>query len=273
MLEVKDLRKAVPKGPVLLNGVCFKVSKGEFVGVLGPSGAGKSLSIRCVLGLTQADCGEVLFEDSKGHCCNMVQLRGRALREARMKMGVIFQGSNLVKRLTVLENVMLGRLARIPAWRSWLYGFTDKEAQQALEALDRIDMADYAARLTGTLSGGEMQRVAIARAINQSPTLYIADEPVSSLDPKNARAIMKMLAPLAKDKAVLGVFHQPELVAKYCTRMVGLRDGKVIYDGAPSRDEKLLRKIYGEELDEVADTAGRVESARSREVVNVAKVF
>ncbi|MEM7672646.1 MAG: phosphonate ABC transporter ATP-binding protein [Verrucomicrobiota bacterium] len=253
MLEVNNLTKTVKNGKSILNGITFRVEAGEFVGVLGPSGAGKSLSIRCVLGLTKASSGDIYFEDNKDRIYHLTQLSGKKLRYARMKMGVIFQGSNLVRRLTVLENVMLGRLARIPAWRSWLYGFTDAEARRAMKALNQIGMGEYAGRLTGSLSGGEMQRVAIARAINQNPALYIADEPVSSLDPKNARSIMRLLAPLAAEKGVLGVFHQPDLVAKYCTRMIGLRNGKVIYDGVPSSDSDLLREIYGEELDELAD--------------------
>ena len=253
MLEVNHLTKTVKGGESILNGVSFRVEAGEFVGVLGPSGAGKSLSIRCVLGLTRATSGEIHFRDSKERVYHLTELSGRKLRYARMKMGVIFQGSNLVRRLTVLENVMLGRLARISPWRSWLYGFTDKEARRAMKALNQIGMADYAGRLTGSLSGGEMQRIAIARAINQNPALYIADEPVSSLDPKNARAIMRLLAPLAAEKGVLGVFHQPDLVARFCTRMIGLRDGRVVYDGRPSTDADLLRDIYGEELDELAD--------------------
>ena len=147
---------------------------------------------------------------------------------------------------------MLGRLAKISPWRSWLYGFTDKEAERAMKALDRVYMADHAGRVTASLSGGEMQRVAIARAINQSPSLYLADEPVSSLDPKNARAIMKLLAPLARDKPLLGVFHQPDLVVQFCTRMIGLREGTVVYDGPTSSDPSLLREIYGDELESVS---------------------
>lgn len=251
MLEVRGLCKTLPTGKKLLDGISFRVDAGEFVGVLGSSGAGKSLTLRCVLGLTNPSAGEIRFTDNKGRIHELHRISGRRLRYARMKMGVIFQGSNLVRRLTVLENVMLGRLARIPAWRSWLYGFTDKEAQHAMGALDQVQLGEYAARLTGSLSGGEMQRVAIARAINQSPALYLADEPVSSLDPKNSRRIMKLLVPLAKDKPVLGVFHQPELVAEYCTRMIALREGRLVYDGPVSRDSNLLREIYGDELEEV----------------------
>jgi phosphonate transport system ATP-binding protein len=253
VLEIQGLTKILPDGRKLLDGVSFRVEPGEFVGLLGPSGAGKSLTLRCVLSLSAADGGQVRFVDNHQQVHDMTAVSGARLRYARMKMGVIFQGSNLVRRLSVIENVMLGRLARISPWRSWLYGFTDAEAAQALRALERVRMGEYAARMTGSLSGGEMQRVAIARAINQVPALYIADEPVSSLDPKNARAIMKLLAPLAADKPVLGVFHQPDLVATYCSRMIGLRDGRVVYDGPTSLDKGLLREIYGEELDALTE--------------------
>ncbi|MGQ0531001.1 MAG: phosphonate ABC transporter ATP-binding protein [Panacagrimonas sp.] len=254
MLEIQGLGKRLPCGKTLLDNISFRVEAGEFVGVLGPSGAGKSLTLRCVLGLTQADAGHIRFRDNNGVVHDMTTVTGKQLRYARMKMGVIFQGANLVRRLSVIENVMLGRLARISPWRSWLYGFTDAEAEKAMAALDRVRMGEFAARMTGSLSGGEMQRIAIARAINQLPALYIADEPVSSLDPKNARAIMNLLAPLSRDKPVLGVFHQPDLVASFCTRMIGLRDGRVVYDGPPSLDKGLLREIYGEELEELSTT-------------------
>src|SRR5215469_16396217 len=128
---------------------------------------------------------------------------------------------------------MIGRLGRINPLRSWLYGFTDREAADAMEALGRVGMADFATRLTGSLSGGEMQRVAIARAIFQRPLCYLADEPIASLDPKNSRAIMKLLRPLACEHPILGAFHQPELTAEFCTRVIAIRDGVVVYDGDP----------------------------------------
>jgi phosphonate transport system ATP-binding protein len=149
-----------------------------------------------------------------------------------------------VKRLTVLENVMLGRLGFISPLRSCLVGFKDAEAREAMVALDRVKMAPFASRLAGSLSGGEMQRVSIARAIHQRPLIYLADEPISSLDPKNAEAIMGILQPLARETPVVGAFHQPAMVAKYCTRAVGIRAGSVVYDGLPDLSPKLLEGIY-----------------------------
>jgi phosphonate transport system ATP-binding protein len=167
----------------------------------------------------------------------------------RQKIGVIFQGYHLVKRLSALENVMIGRLGQISTWRSMFYGFTDAEAEEALQALDRVKMSQMANMQTGSLSGGEMQRVSIARAIFQSPTLLLADEPISNLDPSNAKTIMKMIKPLSEMMPVVGVFHQPEMTAKYCTRVIAIKEGKLIYDGDPKLSNKRLEEIYGEELE------------------------
>lgn len=248
MIEVKNLTKTLPGGRKLLDGISFKVKKGEFVGILGPSGAGKTLTLRCLNGLLQPDSGSVLVEDELGQKHDICHISKKQLRHVRERIGVIFQGYHLVKRLTVLENVMIGRLGQINTLRSLVYGFTDNEAAEALLALDKVKIAHMAKNRTGTLSGGEMQRVAIARAIFQSPTLLIADEPISNLDPSNAKTIMKLIRPLSENIPVVGVFHQPEMTAKYCTRVIAIKDGKVIYDGDPKLSNKKLEEIYGEEL-------------------------
>jgi phosphonate transport system ATP-binding protein len=248
-LQIQNLSKTLPNNLTLLNDISFTVSTGEFVGILGASGAGKSLTLRCLLRLTEPSGGQVGFTTKDGKLYQLNASRGRALRQARRHMGVIFQGSILVKRLRVIENVMLGKLGSINPWRSWLYGFTDTEARAALAALRRVHMEDYADRYTGSLSGGEMQRVSIARAIYQEPDIYLADEPISSLDPRNARAIMELLAPLKEHGPVLGIFHQPDMVARYCTRAIGLKEGCIVYDGPPNLAPALLREIYGEELE------------------------
>jgi phosphonate transport system ATP-binding protein len=177
----------------------------------------------------------------------MTTIHGRAMRHARRQLGVIFQEFNLVERLSVLENVLLGRLGWMSSWRSCLFGFTDQEAHQALDALTSVKMDEYAARQAGTLSRGEMQRVALARAIFQKPALFLVDEPISSVDPANARAIMEMLATLASSSAVLGAFHQPEMTAAYCTRVVAIRKGRIVYDGTPNLNAQQLAEIYQDE--------------------------
>jgi len=248
MIEVKNLTKSLPSGRKVLDGISFKVKKGEFVGILGPSGAGKTLTLRCLNGLLKPDTGEVIIEDEKGEKHDICKINKRELRRVRQRIGVIFQGYHLVKRLSALENVMIGRLGQINTFRSLFYGFTDEEAEGALKALEQVKIANMAEMKTGTLSGGEMQRVAIARAIFQSPTLLIADEPISNLDPSNAKIIMKMIKPLSANIPVVGVFHQPEMTAKYCTRVIAIKDGKVFYDGDPKLSNHMLAEIYGEEL-------------------------
>ena len=140
---------------------------------------------------------------------------------------------------------MIGRLGHMSPVRSCLLGFRDAEAEAAMIALERVGMAQYAARLTGSLSGGEMQRIAIARAIHQRPLVYLADEPISSLDPRNAEAIMALLKPLSRETPVLGAFHQPEIVSRYCTRVIGMRQGEIVYDGSPRLSRRQLEEIYG----------------------------
>ena len=248
MLSVDKLSKQLPDGTLLLDNLSFTAEAGEFIAILGASGAGKSLTLRCILGLTQATSGDISFRDRDGFEHNLTTRNRRELRAARARLGTIFQGLNLVKGLRVVENVMLGRLGEIPPWRSWLIGFTDDEAFAAVDALAATNMAQHADRFTGSLSGGEMQRVAISRAIYQQPDIYLADEPVSSLDPGNANAIMTLLRPLAEEKPVIGVFHQPDLVAKHCTRAICIRKGRIVYDGAPQLDEATLTEIYGAEL-------------------------
>jgi len=248
MIEVKNLTKSLPNGRMLLDGISFKVRKGEFVGILGPSGAGKTLTLRCLNGLLKPDTGEVIIHDENGNGRDICKINKRELRRVRQRIGVIFQGYHLVKRLSALENVMIGRLGQISTARSLFYGFTDGEAAEALLALEKVKIGHLAEIKTGNLSGGEMQRVAIARAIFQLPTLLIADEPISNLDPSNAKVIMKMIKPLSATMPVVGVFHQPDMTAKYCTRVIAIKDGKVIYDGDPKLSNDMLVEIYGEEL-------------------------
>ena len=249
MLEVKNLTKTLPNGRKLLDGISFKVKKGEFVGILGSSGAGKTLTLRCLNGLLKPDSGSVIIRDELDRPFDICKINKRELRRVRQKIGVIFQGYHLVKRLSALENVMIGKLGQINTFRSLFYGFTDAEAELALKALDKVKMSQLAGSMTGNLSGGEMQRVAIARAIFQSPTLLLADEPISNLDPSNAKTIMKMIKPLSEHMPVIGVFHQPEMTAKYCTRVIAIKEGQIIYDGDPKLSNKRLEEIYGEELE------------------------
>jgi len=247
MIEVIDIKKSLPDGRKVLDGISFKVEKGEFLGILGPSGAGKTLTLRCLNGLLRPDSGSVRLHE-ENHIYEIGTLKKNELRKVRQKIGVIFQGYHLVKSLTVLENVMIGRLGYINSFRSIFYGFTDSEALDAIQALEKVKIDQLAGKRLSQLSGGEMQRVAIARAIFQNPQVLLADEPISNLDPSNSKIIMKMIRPLAEKFPVIGVFHQPEMTAKYCTRVIAIKEGKIIYDGDPVLSNDQLIEIYGDEL-------------------------
>jgi len=248
MIEVINISKTLPNGKKLLDNISFKVKKGEFVGILGASGAGKTLTLRSLNGLLKPDSGAVIFKNELGEKVNICTLSNKKLRKVRQKIGVIFQGYHLVQRLSVLENVMIGRLGSISTLRSIFYGFTDAEAHEAMGALEKVNMEHLANNKVSSLSGGEKQRVGIARAIFQKPNLLLADEPISNLDPKNAKLIMKLIKPLSEEIPVIGVFHQPEMTAKYCTRVIAIKEGKIMYDGKPNLSEDQLSEIYGEEL-------------------------
>ncbi len=251
MIQAINVTKELSDGRKLLNDISFKVEKGEFVGILGASGAGKSLTMRCLNGLMKPSSGKVLIECGDGCERDIAAIKGKELRNIRQKIGVVFQGFCLVKRLTALDNVLIGRLGQMNTVRSLLYGFNDKEAREAMEALEKVKIGHKAFSKVATLSGGEAQRVSIARAIYQNPRVLLADEPVSSLDPSNASKIMKLIRPLAEQMPVIGVFHQPELTSRYCTRVIAIKNGEKVYDGAPNLSHKDLEFIYGEELEQL----------------------
>jgi len=247
MLSVRNIAKRLPDGRLLLKNISFEVEKGEFVGILGESGVWKTVLLRCINGLTQPDHGEVIINGIKGDGGpqKINGKRGQELRKIRREIGMIFQGSILVKRLSVLENVLTGGLGRISTVRSLLYGFTDEEVDSALGAIDKVGIRSLAYRRAETLSGGEMQRAAIARVIFQEPRLLLADEPVSNLDPKNTEAVLDYLKPLTQEMSIIGVFHAPKIVSQYCTRAIGIRDGNIVYDGNPFLSDRTLEAIYG----------------------------
>jgi phosphonate transport system ATP-binding protein len=253
MIEVNNISKSLPGGRKVLDGISFTVRKGEFVGILGASGAGKTLTLRCLNGLLKPDSGSVLVKDEDGKIQDICRAGKRKLRQLRRKIGVIFQGYHLIRRLTALDNVLVGRLGQISTFRSLVYGFTEKETEVAMQALQQVKMTHLSTITVGRMSGGEMQRVAIARAIFQSPNLLLADEPLSNLDPSNAKVIMKLIQPLAQEMPVIGVFHQPEMTARYCTRVIAIKEGRIVYDGDPVLSHGQLADIYGEELRQIEE--------------------
>jgi len=251
MIKAEGITKKLKSGKLLLNNISFEVRKGEFVGILGASGAGKTLTLKSLIGLMELTEGAVWVEQENNQHINIYKTSTRALKKVRSKIALIFQGYHLVQRATVIDNVLMGRLGTISTWRSLFFGFTAQEKTEAMMALERVNMQSFTNNRVNALSGGEKQRVAIARALFQQPNLLLADEPISNLDPKNAKTIMALLKELSVFFPVIGVFHQPELCAKYCTRIIAIKDGAIFYDGQPNIDEKTLEEIYGEELSSI----------------------
>jgi phosphonate transport system ATP-binding protein len=235
-----------------LDGVSLRLRAGEMTALIGPSGSGKSTLMRVCAGLLEADpeAGAVRIEGA------LVQERGalaRDVRAARRKVGFIFQQFNLVGRLSALGNVLIGGLARVSGWKAALGLWTPREKHDAMAALDRAGVMEFAGRRTSTLSGGQQQRVAIARALHQGANLLFADEPIASLDPVSARRAMALLQELNErdGKTILVTLHQVDYALKYCRRIVALKEGRVAYDGpAGEIDKGKLADIYGAEIEE-----------------------
>ena len=235
-----------------LDGVSISVASGEMVALIGPSGSGKSTLLRSITGLQSIDAGagtiQVVGET--------VQKDGRvtgAVRKARSKLGMIFQQFNLVGRLSLFSNVMLGALGRLPGWKGLLGLWPQADKDKAMAALHRVGVSDYAAQRANTLSGGQQQRGAIARAIVQGAKAILADEPVASLDPVSARKVMELLVELNKrdGMGVIVTLHQVDYAIRYCDRVIALQGGKIVYDGpSTALDQKRLIEIYGPEFED-----------------------
>jgi phosphonate transport system ATP-binding protein len=244
-LSIKHLVKEYVRGKPVLKDISLDIEGRGITAVIGPSGTGKSTLIRCINRLINPTSGEILFEGK-----DLAKLSGQPLREARRRIGMVFQEYNLVERLTVMENVLSGRLGYMNAWTAWRRNFSDADIQKAFALLTRVGLADFANRRADELSGGQRQRVGIARAVMQSPGLLLADEPTSSLDPKTSVEIMEVMRDLAaeNDIPVMINIHQVELGKRYAQRVIGMSGGLVVYDGAPDGlDDEVLKKIYGGE--------------------------
>ncbi|HPV24080.1 MAG TPA: phosphonate ABC transporter ATP-binding protein [Casimicrobium sp.] len=242
-LSIKHLVKEYVPGKPVLKDISLDIEGRGITAIIGPSGTGKSTLIRCVNRLIDPTAGEIWFEGK-----DLAKLPGQPLREARRRIGMVFQEYNLVERLTVMENVLSGRLGYMGAWAAWRRKFSDEDIQKAFSLLQRVGLADFANRRADELSGGQRQRVGIARAVMQSPGLLLADEPTSSLDPKTSVEIMEIMRDLAADNniPVMINIHQVELGKRYAERIIGMSGGLVVYDGAPDGlDGEVLRKIYG----------------------------
>jgi phosphonate transport system ATP-binding protein len=245
MLKITGLSKVYPTGTVALKNIGFAVGKPEVVAIIGPSGAGKSTLIRCINRLVEPTGGTIMLDDT-----DILALSRRDLRRARRRMGMIFQEYNLVERLTVMENLLSGRLGYVGFWRAYSRRFPPEDIKAAFALLERVGLSGYQNTRADALSGGERQRVGLSRALMQKPDLLLVDEPTASLDPKTSRQIMRILVELAHEcgTPALVNLHDVGLAQSFSDRMIGLRGGEVVFDGPPEQvTARVLTEIYGEE--------------------------
>jgi phosphonate transport system ATP-binding protein len=255
MLRIQGLKKRYKTGDLALQGVDLEVPEGQVMALIGPSGAGKSTLIRCVNRLVEPTEGNVFLRD-----LNLTKLSRFGLRKARRRMGMIFQEYALVERLTVMENVLSGRLGYVGFWRSWFRKFPAEDVREAYRLLDRVGLMHMADKRADELSGGQRQRVGICRALVQNPDLMLVDEPTASLDPKTSRQIMRLIKELCEERGLAAIIniHDVLLAQMFCERIVGLELGAIVYDGPPDNlTPEVLTRIYGEE--DWSETIGKVE--------------
>jgi phosphonate transport system ATP-binding protein len=245
LLIIESLDKKYPTGDRALKSVSLSVQTGEVIGLIGPSGAGKSSLIRCVNRLIEPSGGSITLNGK-----NILAMGQHQLRLARREIGMIFQEFALVERLTVMENLLSGRLGYTGFWASWFRRFNQADIARAFELLDRVGLSGMHNKRADELSGGQRQRVGIARALMQSPTLLLVDEPTASLDPKTSRQIMRLIIDLCRERGLAAIIniHDVVLATEYLPRIVGLRAGEIVFDGqSQSVDQTVLSRIYGEE--------------------------
>ncbi len=245
IIKIKDLNKYYDKDTHALKDIDLDIKEGEFAILLGLSGSGKSTLLRCLNRLIEPTSGTITF---KG--IDVTNLSNRELPAVRSRIGMIFQQFNLIKNLSVLTNVLTGRLGQHSLFQPW----TKSEKEMALRNLERVGLADFAKRKVKNLSGGQQQRVAIARALMQTPDIILADEPVASLDPATADSVMHYLGELNKNDGITVVcsLHFLSLARKYGSRVIALKDGRKVFEGSPEEiDEARFQSIYGEEAQEI----------------------
>ena len=243
MIEFKNVSVTYPGGVQALKNLSVTIEDGEFVIIVGLSGAGKSTMLRCLNNLVIPTSGEVLLDGE-----SVTKAKGKQLQAHRMKVGMIFQNFNLVKRSTVLRNVLQGRLGYLPTWRTLSGLFPKQDVEFALSCLDRVNIPDKAYVRADHISGGQQQRVGIARALAQEPKVLLADEPVASLDPPTSHMVMRDLQRInAEDKITTLInLHFIDMAQEYGQRIIGLREGELVYDGpADDVSEQTFEEIYG----------------------------
>ena len=250
MLRVEHLTKTYPNGTQALKDVSFTVEDGQFLAVIGLSGSGKSTLLRCINRLIEPTSGKIFWND-----IDVTAAPSSELRVIRRQIGMVFQQFNLVKRSSVLTNVLSGRLGYISPMQSLVNYFSPADHQRALKNLDRLGLADKAYVRADSLSGGQQQRVGIARALMQEPKLILADEPVASLDPVLSHSILKYLEQLNKEDGITVIcsLHFLDLVHRYATSAIALKDGQLVFQGLPQQiDDAQFKAIYGQDAERVS---------------------
>ena len=272
MLRIENLEKIYGTGDHALKNVQLEVPRGQVMALIGPSGAGKSTLIRCVNRLVEPSSGSIYLGDLE-----LTHLGSSELRHARTRMGMIFQEYALVERLSVMENVLSGRLGYVGFWRSFLRKFPQSDIDEAFHLLERVGLDHMADKRADELSGGQRQRVGICRALIQNPDLLLVDEPTASLDPKTSRQIMRLICELCEERQLAAIIniHDVLLAQMFARRIVGLQLGSIVYDGPPDKlDPEVLTQIYGEEdweatIEKVKDEDEELDTAA---LLNIAKV-
>ncbi|TYT61980.1 phosphonate ABC transporter ATP-binding protein [Natrialba swarupiae] len=266
MLEITDLEKVYSTGDEALKGVSMDVEGEEVVSIIGPSGAGKSTLIRCINRLTEPTAGSIVLDGE-----DVTTMSKSELRNARRDMGMIFQEFNLVERLTVMENVLSGRVGYISTMQALRRNFPEEDVQRAYEVLDRVGVGGMENKRADELSGGQRQRIGIARAVLQRPKILLVDEPTSALDPETSFAVMELLTEIAREEGipVLINIHEVELALEYTDRIVGLADGEVVFKGTPDEfDQGARDTIYraGESREDQSTPGEQVQKQQSASV-------
>ncbi len=249
ILKVRNLHKIYDNGTHALKGVNFDVNEGEFLVIIGLSGSGKSTLLRCINRLIEPTSGTIEFLGK-----DITHVKGENLRKAKSKIGMVFQQFNLIKRRSVLINVISGKLAQLGTFESLLGKFNNDVYKEAQNCLETVGISEKASIRADSLSGGQQQRVAIARSLMQNPKLLLADEPVASLDPATSNSVMQYFEKINKEfgTTVICNLHFLSLVRRYATRVIALKAGEIIYEGSPSEiNEAWFKTIYGEEAEEV----------------------
>ncbi|MDJ0316316.1 MULTISPECIES: phosphonate ABC transporter ATP-binding protein [Arthrobacter] len=250
-IRFSDVCVRYPNGYTGLKNIDLFIPSGDMVGIVGLSGAGKSTLVRTINGLVPITSGHITVGDHQLNGSGEPRLRGKDLRELRSNVGMVFQSFNLAKRTTVINNVLMGRLYHSPAWRTLLGAWKNDDVELAMAALERVEIVPKAYEKASSLSGGQQQRVAIARTLAQRPKVILADEPVASLDPPTSHVVMRDLQRINAELGITVVvnLHFLDLARRYSNRLIGLRSGEVVFDGAGAdADESVFENIYGRSL-------------------------